>query len=169
LAPAATAVAEAPAARAASVPQPAGAHAPAVEQPHGRSHRHAARATREKPSTTAARRGHKTGTRHAAAPTHGKTRGKDKPADTQRKGHGKRHQDTHARPSGKHGTRARAAEVDSDAALLEAVITHARATGAIRARARPAAGQCAPAKDGGKHGGHPPATCKTPTARNKGA
>jgi len=166
----ATAVADAPAARAASVPDPASAHAPAVEPPHDRSHRRAAHAAREKPSTAAARRGHKTGTGHAGAATHGKTRGKDKPgADTQRKAHAKRHQDTHARPSGKHGTRAKAPVVDSDAALLEAVITHARATGAMRERARPAAGQCGPAKDGGKHGGHSPATCKTHTARNKGA
>ena len=169
VAPAGPAVPESPAASAAPVSDQAIAQAPAVDKPRGRSHRHAARVARDKPATAAERREHKTRTRHAAE-THGKARGKDKPvAAEQRKAHGKRHQDTHGRSSGKHGTHGKAAVVDSDAALLEAVITHGRATGAIREHPRAAAAHCSPAKGGGKHAAHPPATCKTHTARNKAA
>ena len=157
------------AATASAVPQKPIAQDRAVDKSRGRSHRHAARTPREKPAAAAERRGHKAGARHASAP-HAKVRGNDKPvAQAERKAHGKRHQDTRNRAAGKHGVRGKAAVADSDAALIEAVITHGRAAGAAQRHVRPGAGQCNPVKGRGPEAGRHPTTCKTKTARNKTA
>ena len=153
----------------AAVPQKTSARDRTVDNPRGRSQRHTARTPREKPAAAAERRGRKAGARHASA-THAKVRGKDKSvAQAERKAHGKRHQDTRSHAAGKHGARGKASVADSDAALIEAVITHDRAERAAQRHVRPDAGQCDPVKGREADAGRHPAKCKTKAARNKTA
>ena len=140
-----------------------------VDKPHGRRHRHAARTGRDKPAVAADRHGHKARPGHAPA-TRAKVRGNDKTAaHAQQKTHGKRQHHSQDRTAGKHGTRGKAATLDGDAALIETVLTHGRATGVVQERARPGAGHCVPVKGKRADAGHHPTRCKTKTARNKAA
>lgn len=139
----------------------------AADQPRGRPHPHAARTARDKPAAAAERHGHKAKTRAAASPgqsagARAQARGKDKSgARVQPRPAGKR-QEAHARNAASRG--ARSGTRDSDAALLEAVLVHVRASGAPSGKA--ASGHCGPVKGSGADRGRRSDSCSTHNARN---